>query len=643
MSNIINLKSMRKLFTLALMCMLTFAGFAQDPGTYDESFGVNGVANFAPSSSHDFVETVLTQEDGKIITVGRSRYDASNYDVYVSRQNTDGTLDTNYGMNGIMHLQATPAIYINAGRDAVFGNDGLLYVCGYTYDYTDNQGFVYCLDENGFEYPYFGNNGVALSEYGGGIVYEAIDIDSYGRPIVTGYLNDTVFVRRFNLAGIPDPNFGENGTLKVDIPGSLFSFAYDIKVLPDNKILVSGFRLDLETSMQKAFLVRLTANGSLDSTFGNGGVLILNVGPFADYANAIDIAPDGNYIIAGHSELPSNDEVLPRYESFVTRVKTDGTIDSSFGTNGFTRFESFSGEGCINNSETVVVADDGQIFGTYYSYNYFTLASRAYVYNVDQNGQLKESFAGTGILPLSEDNIDIDGIVEIRTYSAALRPDGKLVVGGYAYHNEGYSSDIFVACINTDIEGGDPDPEVYPADVLVEAEAIDAYSVKATFTPNEHTTEYHAGILAVEFFDAMGEELVAEALKADGNPLTGIKEITYNDLTPLTAYYVVVVAKNEADEWVVVKGEVTTPEGIGYEEIEATQFNVYPNPATSVVFVETNGNAQVSIIDITGRVVKEMKITDNVSTINIEDVNEGIYFIMIQNENNRIVEKLVVK
>lgn len=644
MSNIINLKSMRKLFTLALMCMLTFAGFAQDPGTYDESFGVNGVANFAPSSSHDFIETVLTQEDGKIITVGRSRYDASNYDVYVSRQNTDGTLDANYGMNGIMHLQATPAIYINAGRDAVFGNDGLLYVCGYTYDYTDNQGFVYCLDENGFEYPYFGNNGVALSEYGGGIVYEAIDIDSYGRPIVTGYLNDTVFVRRFNLAGIPDPNFGENGTLKIDIPGSLFSFAYDIKVLPDNKILVSGFRLDLETSMQKAFLVRLTANGSLDSTFGNGGVLILNVGPFADYANAIDIAPDGNYIIAGHSELPSNDEVLPRYESFVTRVKTDGTIDSSFGTNGFTRFESFSGEGCINNSETVVVADDGQIFGTYYSYNYFTLASRAYVYNVDQNGQLKESFAGTGILPLSEDNIDIDGITEIRTYSAALRPDGKLVVGGYAYHNDGYASDIFVACINTDIEGDDPiDPEIYPADVELTTEAIDAHTIKANVIPNEYTVEYHIGYVSKTMFDQVGAEMLAQAIQADGNPQTDAKEFTYGDLEEQTEYVVIATAKNEADEWIVKTSNVTTPQGIGYEDIEATRFNIYPNPATSVVFIETNGNAQVSIIDITGRIVKEVETTENVTTISVNDINRGVYFIMVQDANNRIVEKLVVK
>ena len=179
---------------------------------------------------------------------------------------------------------------------------------------------------------------------------------------------------------------------------------------------------------------------------------------------------------------------------------------------------------------------------------------------------------------------------------------------------------------------------------MVETEAIDAYSVKATMTPNEYTTEYHAGILAVEFFNTIGEDLVVEALKADGNPLTGFNEITYNELTPETAYYVVVVAKNEADEWVLVKSEVTTPKPDGYAELDETSFNVYPNPATSTIFVETSmNNAQVSIIDITGRCVKSVELTENVSAINISDINNGVYFIMIQNENNRVVEKLVVR
>ncbi len=631
---------MKKIFTLALMCLLAFTGFSQDPGTFDSSFGTDGMARFAPSTSHDFLEKILVQEDGKILTAGRSRYDNSNYDIYVSRQNADGSLDATFGTNGISHYQATQAIYINAARDIAFGNDGLIFIAGYTYDFTNNEGFVLCIDENGYEYPYFGNNGFAISEYGGGIVYEALDVDSYGRPIVTGYLNDTIVVRRYNAVGQLDPSFGDNGTVQIGFDDALFSFGYAINVLEDNKILVAGTKIELGTNIQNAFIMRLKANGTLDNTFGNNGCLNLNVGDLAEYALDIAIDADGNYLVAGHSEIPNNSETLPKYEAYVTRVLSNGTVDTSFGTNGFTRFELFEGEVAVNNSEAVVGAQDGQVFGTLYSFDHDTQESRAYVYNLNENGQLNEDFAGTGILPITLQS----GDVEVRTAAAAMQEDGKLLIGGMFFNNDGYASDVFVTRINTSVEGDGPiDPEVFPADVLVEAEAIDAYSVKATMTPNEYTTEYHAGILAVEFFDAMGEEIVVEALKADGNPLTGVKEVTYNDLTPLTAYYVVVVAKNEADEWVVVKGEVTTPEGIGYEEIEATQFNVYPNPATSTVFVETNGNAQVSIIDMTGRVVKEMVITDNVSAINIEDINEGIYFIMIQNENNRIVEKLVVK
>lgn len=631
---------MKKIFTLALMCLLAFTGFSQDPGTFDSSFGTDGMARFAPSTSHDFLEKILVQEDGKILTAGRSRYDNSNYDIYVSRQNADGSLDATFGTNGISHYQATQAIYINAARDIAFGNDGLIFIAGYTYDFTNNEGFVLCIDENGYEYPYFGNNGFAISEYGGGIVYEALDVDSYGRPIVTGYLNDTIVVRRYNAVGQLDPSFGDNGTVQIGFDDALFSFGYAINVLEDNKILVAGTKVELGTNIQNAFIMRLKANGTLDNTFGNNGCLNLNVGDFAEYALDIAIDADGNYLVAGHSEMPNNSETLPKYEAYVTRVLSNGTVDTSFGTNGFTRFELFEGEVAVNNSEAVVGAQDGQVFGTLYSFDHDTQESRAYVYNLNENGQLNEDFAGTGILPITLQSGDI----EVRTAAAAMQEDGKLLIGGMFFNNDGYASDVFVTRINTSVEGDGPiDPEVFPADVLVEAEAIDAYSVKATMTPNEYTTEYHAGILAVEFFDAMGEDLVVEALKADGNPLTGVKEVTYNDLTPLTAYYVVVVAKNEADEWVVVKGEVTTPEGIGYEEIEATQFNVYPNPATSTVFVETNGNAQVSIIDMTGRVVKEMVITDNVSAINIEDINEGVYFIMIQNENNRIVEKLVVK
>ena len=82
---------------------------------------------------------------------------------------------------------------------------------------------------------------------------------------------------------------------------------------------------------------------------------------------------------------------------------------------------------------------------------------------------------------------------------------------------------------------------------------------------------------------------------------------------------------------------------VALAEVSNSAFRIYPNPASSQLYVKSETNAQVSIIDLTGRVVKEIETTDEITTIDINDVKEGVYFIMIQDGNNRIVEKLVVR
>ena len=78
--------------------------------------------------------------------------------------------------------------------------------------------------------------------------------------------------------------------------------------------------------------------------------------------------------------------------------------------------------------------------------------------------------------------------------------------------------------------------------------------------------------------------------------------------------------------------------GDGVVEVLSDEFTVSPNPAKSTVNVNLNGNAQVRIFDMTGRCVKEVNATDN-TTINIEDLNKGVYFVNV----NGKVEKLVVE
>ena len=137
----------------------------------------------------------------------------------------------------------------------------------------------------------------------------------------------------------------------------------------------------------------------MDNTFGDNGVLYLNAGDYPEYATNISILPNGKYLVGGHDDLYTSNPQLPRCEAYIACVNTDGTIDETFGTEGFVKFEPFEGEGCTNESYAIAAAADGQIFGTLYSYDRNTGASRAYVYNLDSNGLWKEDFAGGGFMP----------------------------------------------------------------------------------------------------------------------------------------------------------------------------------------------------------------------------------------------------
>ncbi len=82
------------------------------------------------------------------------------------------------------------------------------------------------------------------------------------------------------------------------------------------------------------------------------------------------------------------------------------------------------------------------------------------------------------------------------------------------------------------------------------------------------------------------------------------------------------------------------PDGI--EENDAAAISVYPNPATDYVIVETCHGAsvqRVEIYDITGH-----KVLSSTSTeINISELPQGVYFVAVFTENQKFVERIVIK
>jgi len=82
------------------------------------------------------------------------------------------------------------------------------------------------------------------------------------------------------------------------------------------------------------------------------------------------------------------------------------------------------------------------------------------------------------------------------------------------------------------------------------------------------------------------------------------------------------------------------------ESFNENSFAIYPNPATTILNIENNDViiTDISIYDVSGRLVyTDKSITSEVSTINIQNLNEGIYFITIQDEQNRSSTKRFIK
>ena len=118
-------------------------------------------------------------------------------------------------------------------------------------------------------------------------------------------------------AGDLDPTFGNNGVVLLPAAGYL---AFASTVQSDGKIVIVGSNF---------FVERLNPDGSPDTSFGSGGI---QIEPFANsaVANAVAIQSNGKIVVAG-TETFSNGNTEFAFE----RLNANGTLDTTFGNGGF--------------------------------------------------------------------------------------------------------------------------------------------------------------------------------------------------------------------------------------------------------------------------------------------------------------------
>ncbi len=298
-------------------------------GMIPTMIGTNGAANYR----------VAIQANGQMITAGSG----DNGCFIVERYNADGSLDDKFGTNGIV---VTPI-----GRGAMnyvnglaLQADGSIIQAGTAI--VNSQGdtgfaLVRYMPDGSLDTS-FGTNGIVLTNLGSTTTAAygiAVQLD--GKILATGTDNNNFAVARYNNDGSLDDTFGTNGIVTTAIGVATDSVAYGATLQNDDTIVVTG------TDGTHFVVVRYMPDGSLDTTFGSGGIVVTPIGMQAS-AYCPTIQTDGAIIAAGIALLNGGQQSFA-----LARYLTDGSLDTTFGTNGIVTTQLPSGMFLAANSVTV--------------------------------------------------------------------------------------------------------------------------------------------------------------------------------------------------------------------------------------------------------------------------------------------------
>ena len=287
----------------------------------------------------------------------------------------------------------------------------------------------------------FGVNGIARANlinttntFNGGPV-----VQPDGKFVVCNGITDNgpsgsdFYVARFTADGQLDPDFSFDGSVTIDFDGGTGGDQCSAVALQsDGKVVVAGFTQTADANSQDFAIARLNADGTLDTTFGNGtGKTTVGFdlpGGGNDAPTSIAIQPDGKIVVAGAAATSNGSQVA------VVRLATDGSRDSSFNLTGRVTFgfgisgafdESDSAYGvAIDSANRIVLAGNADYSDGTNSIGQFAAA------RLLPNGQFDANFHANGRTTIPFD--PGTGISGALCYGMLQQSDDKIVLLGGA-------------------------------------------------------------------------------------------------------------------------------------------------------------------------------------------------------------------
>ncbi|WP_052598889.1 fibronectin type III domain-containing protein [Aureispira sp. CCB-QB1] len=690
-----------KTIQLILLSFLCSNLIAQQAGSLDPSFGIGGKVVTSITNGLDQAHGVAIQTNGKIVVAGNSSSSITGKDFVCARYNTNGTLDSTFGNGGIV----TTDLQIGSedvAYDLVIQTNGKIILAGSSDNGTKKDAALVRYNTNGSIDSTFGTNGIVISTFvsnqqdeikvvkihaltGNIIVGGNTEISSNeAKPIVARYLSTGNLDLTFGVQQLP---------IGTTLGNTYYLCIEDLEVRPNGKIVAAGWRDIVSSSRYSDFYAaRINSNGTMDNTFSADGVMSYDYGGSIDgrdqdRAYSVSIRPDGDILLIGtsHQSLALDKFSLVELDDAggikgpKTRKDVGNLYDVAYG---------FAED---NNGQFILAGSSG------YTSKEFTIVRTLESSNYD----LDVSFGNGGVVHTSFNNNSISESFDVLVQPA----DNKIVAVGYtgndlaiarylgtdipqldsfqltspanlateqsystlplvwttAFGATSYEIDVdtlpsFATAqtytssnTNIGLSGLLSSTKYYWRVRATDGTSWGQYSAVWCFTTNSldnfnliapadlATNQVYVN-LVFDWTTAVGassyEMLIDSSATFASNPQTytaSSSTWTVNNLQPKTEYFWKVRALNgtTAGPWSSA-WSFRTEDLNSISKLLQLQLNIYPNPTSTDLYLELPESLNSStyrVVGITGEIVKEGRIDQPIIKINLEDILPGMYFL----------------
>ncbi len=288
-----------------------------DAGAPDPTFGTNGMTQTSfPTASADIAK-LLAQPDGKYVAAGTGVLNASPYPaaIALARYEANGSLDPTFGSGGTALVEIIDGNTDISANDAVLRSDGKIVTAGNVLARFNPDGSIDTA---------FGSNGVYVLGY----LAQALLQTPLGNLLLVGVsAGQYLLVERRNADGVVDVSFGTGGQVVTSL-GGVGAFGLTGLLAPDTKIIAGGAAFTA-VGQARFGVIRLLADGSFDTTFSDDGTQTIDMGAGFNPVTALARQPNGKLLLVGTANASGNNADLG-----LVRLNADGSLDTGFGNQG---------------------------------------------------------------------------------------------------------------------------------------------------------------------------------------------------------------------------------------------------------------------------------------------------------------------